>query len=93
MTFQEPTYEEYRTATTFAKVRYKWGLVVTILCWIALVILIIYMVVYSRELSANPIRYTMDKLYLKECRCVGFNSLDYYINETSITWQERVVIP
>ena len=91
MTFQEPTYEEYRTATRFARIRYKWGLVVTALCWVALVVLIIYMVIYSKELSAHPIRYMTDKFDIKECRCIGNDNLDYYINETDIVWSQDIL--
>ena len=85
MTFEEPTYEEYRTATTFAKVRYKYGLIVTILCWVALIIIIILILLYSNELSTHPISYTMDKFNLVSCNCRGGEGgMDYIINKTSI---------
>ena len=93
MTFEEPTYEEYKSATKFAKFRYKYGLIITALCWVALVLIIVFMLVYSKELSTHPIRYTMDKFDLKYCFCYGNNNLGYYINETAISWIEKIVEP
>jgi len=38
MPFVKPSYEEYESATNFARFRYKWGLVVTALACVALII-------------------------------------------------------
>ena len=93
MTFEEPTYEEYKSATAFAKVRYKYGMIVTALCWLALVFLIIFILVYSKELATHPIMYMMDKFDLKYCTCIGNDDLDYYINDTTITWKQKWIVP
>ena len=92
MSFNEPTYEEYQNATAFAKVRYKYGLIITIACWICLIIIAIMMFMYAKELSTHPIIYTMDKFNLKECMCTG-NDLSYYINESGIFIRDNLLYP
>ena len=93
MSFNEPTYEEYQNATAFAKVRYKYGLIITIACWICLIIIAIMMFMYAKELSTHPIIYTMDKFNLKSCNCIGNDNFDYYINQTTIIWKEKLFLP
>jgi hypothetical protein len=83
----EVTYEEYKIATRFAQFRYKYGLFVLIGCWICLILLIVYTVVYAKELSTHPARYTMEKMDLNECYCNG-DDARYYINRTSIVLSE-----
>jgi len=85
MSFEEPTYEEYRVATTFARVRYKYGLIITILCWLCLLFIIYYMVVNGEALASNPLMYGAEKQNV-ECVCIynsGFES--FRVNATTIT--------
>ena len=79
----EPTYQEYLTATRFAKFRYKYGLFVLIACWICLILLIIYVVIYAKELSTHPAIYMIEKLDVDNCYCIG-DGVQYNINRTSI---------
>ena len=79
----EPTYEEYKTATVFARWKYKYALFVLIACWICLVLLIVYIIVYAKELSTHPAMYMMEKLGVDSCYCYG-NDKSYAINSTSI---------
>jgi len=78
----EATYEEYLKAKKFARWKYKYGLFVLILCWISIVLLIIYVVIYSTELSTHPTAYMIDKLGITDCYCYG-DAGDYYINNTT----------
>jgi len=80
----EATYEDYLKATKYARFKYKYGLFVLIACWICLVLLIIYIILYAKELSAQPIVYAMEKMELKDCYCNGDDGLRYYINKTSV---------
>ncbi len=79
----EATYEEYLKAKKFARWKYKYGLFVLILCWICLVLLIIYIIVYSKELSTRPELYMVNKLGVNDCYCYG-DGVKYYINRTSV---------
>jgi len=81
---EEATYNEYLKATEFARWKYKYGLFVLILCWIALVVLIVCVVKYSVELSTHPTAYMIDKLNVNECYCYG-DGIKYYINRTTTT--------
>lgn len=87
MTFNEPTYEEYKRATAFAKFRYKYGLFVLILCWICLIILIYFVITYSKELSENPLIYAAKKINA-ECTCYA-NDKIYDFNSTSARWKQN----
>ena len=83
MAFEEPTYEEYARATSFAKFRYKYGMVVTFACWLALVFLIYYIVVNGEALGTNPMKYAMEKSDL-ECHCYRQGTdIDFYVNSTT----------
>lgn len=81
--FEPPTYEEYKIANGFARFRYKYGLFVTILCWICLLYIIFYMVSNTRELTADPLQYAVEEMKL-ECRCIGLRNtaVDFFINST-----------
>lgn len=85
----EATFEEYKKATKYARWKYKYGLFVLIACWICLVLLIIYIILYAKELSIQPIVYGVNKMNINECYCYG-DSLDYYINKTSIIVKEKL---
>ena len=80
--FQEPTYEEYKKASSFARFRYKYGLFVTVACWLCLVFIIIYMVSYAQELGQNPLVYGTNKADLT-CECTGNSEnsiVHFYVN-------------
>jgi len=72
----DSTYQEWLKASSFAKFRYKWSLVILILCWVCLVILIFFVWHYQNELTIHPAHY-----------CYGGTSV-YYINSTGIKWQD-----
>ena len=78
----EVTFEEYLNAKKFARWKYKYGLFVLIGCWIALILLIIYIVIYAKELSTNPAVYMLEELGAKDCNCYG-EGVRYYINTTA----------
>jgi len=79
------TYEEYKSATKFARWKYKYGLFVLIACWICLVLLIGFIWIYQEELSTHPALYTIDKMNLDYCNCYG-EDMSYYINSTAVVW-------
>ena len=84
MVFEQPTYEEYKTATTFAKFRYKYGIVVLILCWLLLLILCYYVFNYGEVISRNPLIYGADKSNV-ECHCYNYEQQrEFYVNGSSI---------
>ena len=85
----EATYNEYLKATKYARWKYKYGLFVLIACWICLVLLIIYIIVYSKELATHPAIYMMEKLDFNECYC-NSDDMRYYINKTTITFQREL---
>ena len=83
--WKPPTYEQYKRATEFARTRYKYGHIITLIACISLIALLIGVVIYSEQLKANPIHYAMNRLDLKECTCRSLDlSDDLYINSTSI---------
>jgi len=84
---KEATFEEYKTAKKFARWKYKWGLFVLIACWVGIIILVIYVVMYSHELSTHPATYTIEKLGVNDCYCYG-DGVRYYINKTAIVYFE-----
>jgi len=84
----DATYNEYLTATKFARFKFKYGIFVLIGCWICLVLLIVYIIVYARELSTHPAMYMMEELGVDSCYCYG-NDKSYAINTTSIVLIEQ----
>lgn len=84
MSFEQPTYEEYKTATTFAKFRHKYGIVVLILCWLLLLFLVYYVFTHGEAISRNPLIYGADKSNV-ECRCYNFEQQrEFYVNGSSV---------
>jgi len=90
MTFKEPTYEEYNTATTFAKFKYKYGIIVIILCWLCLLFICYYMFTHGEAIARNPLIYGAD-YYNVECRCYNYNNpitainpIEFYVNGSKI---------
>ncbi len=88
MTWEKPTYEDYVKATPFARVRYKWGLVVMVLAWLTILALFVYTINYVEELSTNPLKYSAEK-YGLQCFC-NSEDLIYTFNETEIVVQESL---
>lgn len=90
--FVPPTYEEYTQATKFARVKYKYGMMITIACWICLVILIIYLVLNIEEMKQHPIPYGIIKTdNLDECYCNSMDgSVNLYANKTGITSIDKI---
>jgi len=88
MSFQEPTYNEYKKANNFAKFRYKYGLVVTVFCWVCLILLLYFVFTYSKELITNPLIYGAKK-YKVDCHCYNYSNafryVDFYVNSNSIS--------
>jgi len=80
-----PTYEEYKSATAFARFRYRFGIVFIILCWIFLLFIIYYMYTNGEALATNPLIYGAEK-HGVECYChstTDFNA-QFFVNSTSI---------
>lgn len=72
--FEEPTYEEFRKATAFARFRYKYGLIVLILCWVSLLALIFFVYSYGEEMASKPLVYAAR----------DYTNNDYKINGESL---------
>jgi hypothetical protein len=85
---EDVTYEEWLRASRFARFKFKWGLLVLVLCWLSLIVLIIFVIVYARELSEHPINYMMNKFNLNTCTCWGANEM-YLVNDTVIMITEN----
>jgi len=84
MTFEQPTYEEYKTANTFAKFRYKYGIIVLVLCWLLLLLLCYYVFTHGEAISRNPLIYGADKSNV-ECRCYNYEQgREFYVNGSAV---------
>lgn len=94
MEFQEPTYEEYQKATKWARIKYKYGIIVMILSWLLLLSIAIYMVYNGEAIARNPLIYGADKF---DVHCVCFNNEghSFYVDQNSIginPWEEGELI-
>lgn len=84
MSFIEPTYEDYLKATNFARFKYKYGIVVMVLSWLALLFICYYMVVNGEAIASNPLIYGAKK-YGVTCVCsISGNSNLIYVNGSNI---------
>ena len=84
MVEKEPTFEEYKKASAFAKFRYKYGLIIQLLCLLCFIILIIFVIIYSRELAMHPLIYGADK-YDVECICRNYETgRSWFVNSTDL---------
>ena len=54
---EEPTYEQYKKATSFARFRYKYGLIVQLVAIVLLCLLIFFIFKYGEEMSSHPLSY------------------------------------
>ena len=89
--FEEPTYEEYRKATAFAKIRYKYGLIVQIIAILFLILLIYFIYSYGEELVRNPLIYGADKANA-ECNCfMKDTGQRFFVNGSTIKLQKEMI--
>ena len=92
MSFEQPTYEEYKTASSWARFKYKYGIIVLILCWLCLLFIIFYMFTNGEAIASNPLIYGADK-YNVECRCYNYANrmkpVEFYVNGSSLWVLER----
>ena len=58
----KPTYEEYCKATTYAKIRYRFGTYIQLIALILFIFLIYYTVTNIEEMKSNPKDYAEEKL-------------------------------
>lgn len=86
--FEPPTYEQYVKATSFARFKYKYGLIVVVIAYITLIALFVYVFNYVQELSTHPMLFAIKRMNLDFCTCQQ-GSLTYLINETTIAWQQN----
>lgn len=89
--FKEPTYEEYKKATAFARIRYKYGLIVNLFACFLLVLLILFVYNYGEELSRQPLIYGADKAKA-ECNCVNLETGQrFFVNGSTIKLEKEMV--
>ena len=80
MSFKEPTYEEYKSATSFAKFKYKYSMIVIVLCWLCLLFICYYMFTNGEAIAKNPLIYGAEKSDV-ECHCYNYEQRrEFYIN-------------
>jgi hypothetical protein len=87
MKYRKPTYEEYCKATTYAKIRYRFGVYIQLVAAILLLFLIYYTVTNVEEMKANPVEYAKEKLGVICNQPITFQVENYngsYGNITSI---------
>lgn len=88
MTFEIPSYEEYKKATKFARFRYRFGVLITFLSWLCFLFIIFYMVTNGEAIASNPLIYGADK-YNATCTCVDDDGDRFYVNSTHLVLGER----
>ena len=83
------SYEDWVKASKFARFRYKYGLIITLLAWLTMIILLITVFVYARELSTQPMIYTAQK-YKIECLCFDYdNGISWAFNSTHAEYKSE----
>lgn len=85
--FKEPTYEEYLKATSFARFKYKYGLIVSFAAMVCLVFLIFMIYSYGEEIASHPMTYAANKLDVV-CTCVeNFGDRNrFFANSTTLSY-------
>jgi len=84
MSFQEPSFEEYKKATSWARFKYKYGIIVLILCWLSLLFIIFYMVTNGEAIASNPLVYGAEKFNVT-CECRNLDKdLFFYVNGSNL---------
>jgi len=90
-----PSYEEWKSATAYARFKYKWSWIIMTLFWIALVFIIYYMYTNGEALAEHPLIYGAEKLGV-ECHCysddVNFPQ-NFYVNGSELWVPKRYVTP
>lgn len=88
MVFKEPSFEEYKTATDWARFKYKYGIIVLILCWLCLLFVIYYMVVNGTAIASNPLVYGADKFNVT-CSCErNYDNFKFHVNGSGL-WKDK----
>lgn len=72
MGYREPTYDEYKKATEWGRIRYKYSHIALTICWISLILLCYFTFNYSQELSTHPFIFGAEK-HQVECQCSCYN--------------------
>lgn len=85
MEFEGIPYEEWRKATQWAKIKYKYGLIVMILSWLLLLGIAFYMVYNGEAISRNPLIYGADKFNVS-CVCYTEEGYPFYVDSNSISY-------
>lgn len=62
MKYTAASYEDYRRASRYAKIRYRFGVYIQIVSFILLLFLLYYTVTNIEEMKANPADYAEKKL-------------------------------
>jgi len=62
MNYQAPTYDEYCKASTFAKLRYRFGVFIQSVAFILLLLLLYYTISNIEEMKTNPVDYAEEKM-------------------------------
>jgi len=62
MVYRKATYEEYVRATSFAKLRYRYGVYIQFVAAFLLLLLLYYAVTNVEEMKAHPAEYAEKKL-------------------------------
>jgi hypothetical protein len=79
------TFEEYKKASEFARIRYKIGAYVQVLAFILLIGLYVYTYINIEEMKTNPLVYGANKL---DVECICTSNIDKitkaFINESGI---------
>jgi len=83
MKVKEPTFEEYKKATAFARFRYKYGVIIMVLCWLCLIFICIYLFIHLEEITTNPLIYGA-KTFDVNCMCYGNNGM-FFVNGSTIS--------
>jgi len=85
MSFNEPTFEEYKSATAWARFKYKYGIIVLILCWLSLCFIIYYMYSNGEAIASHPLIYGAEK-YDVTCECKNSNYKTLFFVNGSTIW-------
>ena len=84
MAFKEPTFEAYKLATPFARFRYKWGAIITLVGVACLLFIAVMVVLYTTELTENPLSYGAGRLDV-ECSCYNHSKgIKLFVNSTDM---------
>lgn len=91
MGYKIPTYEEYKKATQFARFRYVYGNVITTIAIILFILLLLFIFLYSEELSQHPMNYVAKKNNINYCNCLTTDGKLIMFNSSAILIQENPI--